>query len=150
MPRMASRCASNPAAKCCRTTFSAVATASSSNWNPTTMREALQARLAERGVSSAEFSDLMIRLLDRGGLCRGDSQREAELYDRFLQVRGLVVDYLGALRIRLLHEPRFHLLRVVPPGAEGPGLPDTEADSHALRQGLSQQEVALILVLRSE
>src|SRR5690554_7394213 len=76
MPRMASRCASNPAAKCCRTTFSAVATASSSNWNPTTMREALQARLAERGVSSAEFSDLMIRLLDRGVLCRDESKRE--------------------------------------------------------------------------
>src|SRR5690554_1706926 len=146
MPRMASRCASNPAAKCCRTTFSAVATASSSNWNPTTMREALQARLAERGVSSAEFSDLMIRLLDRGVLCRDESKREAELYDRFLQVRELVEDYLAVLRIRLLHEPRFNLLRVFPPGAEVPGLPDTEDDSHALRQ----QEVALILVLRAE
>src|SRR5690606_10493573 len=102
----------------------------------------LQARQAERGVSSAEFSDLMIRLLDRGVLCRDESKREAELYGRFLQVRELVEDYLAVLRMRLLNEPRCNRLRVLPPGGILP--------SHALRQRLSQQEVALILVLRAE
>ena len=115
------------------------------------MRDALEAKLSERGVSHAEFSDLMIRLLDRGVLCRDESRREAELYDRYLQVTELVEEYLSVLRIRLLHEPRFNLLRVFPPGAEVPGLPDSEDDtSHALRQRLSQQEVAVILVLRTE
>src|SRR5690554_2860963 len=114
------------------------------------MRDALEEQLQQHGISADDFSDLMIRLLDRGVLCRDESKREAELYDRFLQVRELVEDYLAVLRIRLLHEPRFNLLRVFPPGAEVPGLPDTEDDSHALRQRLSQQEVALILVLRAE
>ncbi|RHW19966.1 DUF4194 domain-containing protein [Pseudomonas jilinensis] len=115
------------------------------------MREALNAQLAERGLSSEEFSELMIRLLDRGVLCRDDSKREAELYDRFLQVRELVEDYLEILRIRLLHEPRFNLLRLFPPGAEVPGLADSDDDFRTgLRQRLNQQEVALILVLRAE
>src|SRR5690554_6602107 len=146
MPPAACGYASSAAARSCATNpTSAAATASLSNWNPTTMRDALEARLGELGVNSADFSELMIRLLDRGVLCRDESKREAELYDRFLQVRELVEDYLAVLRIRLLHEPRFNLLRVFPPGAEVPGLPDTEDDSHALRQRLSQQEVALIL-----
>lgn len=115
------------------------------------MLDALEARLGERGISSADFSELMIRLLDRGVLCRDESKREAELYDRFLQVRELVEDYLAVLRIRLLHEPRFNLLRIFPPGAEVPGLPDADDEpGSGLRQRLNQQEVALILVLRAE
>lgn len=115
------------------------------------MRDALEARLGELGVNSADFSELMIRLLDRGVLCRDESKREAELYDRFLQVRELVEDYLAVLRIRLLHEPRFNLLRIFPPGAEVPGMPDADDEpGSGLRQRLNQQEVALILVLRAE
>jgi len=115
------------------------------------MRDAMEARLGELGVNSADFSELMIRLLDRGVLCRDESKREAELYDRFLQVRELVEDYLAVLRIRLLHEPRFNLLRIFPPGAEVPGMPDADDEpGSGLRQRLNQQEVALILVLRAE
>jgi len=62
-----------------------------------------------------------------------------------------VEDYLSVLRIRVLHEPRFNLLRIFPPGAEVPGLADSEDSfSSGLRERLSQQEVALILVLRAE
>lgn len=115
------------------------------------MRDALEASLAERGISYDDFSELMIRLLDHGVLCRDESKREAELYDRFLQVRELVDDYLSVLRIRLLHESRFHSLRLFPPGAEVPGLADSEEGFNSgLRERLSQQEVAVILVLRAE
>ena len=115
------------------------------------MRDALDNQLNERGVSPEAFSELMIRLLDRGVVCRDESQREAELYDRYLQVTELVEDYLSVLRIRVLHEPRFNLLRIFPPGAEVPGLADSEDSfSSGLRERLSQQEVALILVLRAE
>ena len=116
-----------------------------------TMRDALEAALTERGVTNDEFSELMIRLLDRGVLSRDQSKREAELYDRYLKVPELVEDYLQVLRIRILHEPRFHLLRVFPPGAEVPGLIDAAEHSQgSLRQRLNQQEVMLILVLRAE
>ena len=115
------------------------------------MRDALEDQLQRRNISPGDFSELMIRLLDRGVLCRDESRREAELYDRYLQTSDLVEDYLSVLQIRLLHEPRFKLLRLFPPGAEAPGLADADASVHTgLRQRLSQQEVALILVLRAE
>lgn len=115
------------------------------------MREALKESLERLGVSSDDFSELMIRLLDNGVLCRDESKKEAELYDCFLQVKELVVDYLSVLRIRLLHEPRFNSLRLFPPGAEVPGLPDgTDSFNSGLRERLNSQEVALVLVLRAE
>ena len=115
------------------------------------MRDALEDQLQRRNIRPEDFSELMIRLLDRGVLCRDESRKEAELYDRYLQTHELVEDYLSVLQIRLLHEPRFNLLRLFPPGAEAPGLPDADATVQTgLRQRLSQQEVALILVLRAE
>lgn len=116
-----------------------------------TIQTSLESALEARGVDPGQFSELMIRLLDHGVLCRDESKREAELYDRYLQVADLVEDYLGVLRVRLLHEPRFHSLRLFPPGAEVPGLSDTgDAFNSGLRERLSQQEVALTLVLRAE
>lgn len=116
-----------------------------------TIRTALENALAARGVSPEQFSELMIRLLDHGVLCRDENKRETEFYDRYLQVADLVEDYLDVLRIRLLHEPRFHSLRLFPPGAEVPGLADIDdAFNTGLRERLGQAEVALILVLRAE
>ena len=116
-----------------------------------TMRTALENTLDTRGLTPEQFSELMIRLLDTGVLCRDESKREAEFYDRYLQVADLVEDYLQVLRIRILHEPRFNALRLFPPGAEVPGLADSgDSFSSGLRQRLNQQEVALVLVLRAE
>ncbi len=115
------------------------------------MRDALESALETRGLKPADFSELMIRLLDHGVLCRDESKKEAELYDRYLQVTELVEDYLGVLHIRLLHEPRFNSLRLFPPGAEVPGLVDNDDGFNTgLRDRLSQQEVMLTLVLRAE
>jgi hypothetical protein len=115
------------------------------------MLNALEEKLGKIGVSSDDFSELMIRLLDNGVLCRDESKKEAELYDRYLIVKELVADYLSVLRIRLLHEPRFNSLRLFPPGAEVPGLPDAgESFNSGLRERLNSQEVALVLVLRAE
>lgn len=115
------------------------------------MRDALEDQLQQHGISPDDFSDLMIRLLDRGVLCRDESKREAELYDRFLQVQPLVEDYLWVLRIRVLHESRFNMVRIFPPGAEVPGLADSDDSFNSgLRERLNQQEVSLVLVLRAE
>src|SRR5690606_29261736 len=112
------------------------------------MRDALEEQLQHCGVSADDFSDLMIRLLDRGVLCRDESKREAELYDRFLQVQPLVEDYPWVLRIRLLHETRFNMVRIFPPGAEVPGLADSEESFNSgLRERLSQQEVKMRTIL---
>ena len=115
------------------------------------LQHALSEALNARGVTQAQSSELMIRLLDHGVLCRSESKKEAELYDRYLQIPELVEDYLSVLHIRLHHERRFTSLRLFPPGAEIPGEADSEDGFNSgLRNRLSQQEVALILVLRAE
>lgn len=108
--------------------------------------------LAPMHVSRQEFSELMIRLLDYGVLCRDESQTEAQLYDRYLQCATLVEEYLSVIGVRLFHDRQFAFVRVFPPGAEVPGAPDDDASpfNSGFRVRPSQQEVAVILVLRAE
>ncbi len=112
----------------------------------------LTEQLQPLGLELRDFSGLLIRLLDYGVICRDESQVEASLYDRYLLCEALLEDYLAVMGIRLQHDRQFHFIRVYPPGAEVPGLVD---DQHAavqsgLRARLNQQEVALVLVLRTE
>ncbi len=108
--------------------------------------------LSELGISAEEFSELLIRLLDYGVLCRDESQIESQLYDRYLQCGELVEDYLSLIKMRIQHDSRFCFVRIFPPGAVVPGLADDDhsAFNSGFRQRPSQQEVALILVLRVE
>lgn len=112
----------------------------------------LEQQLQSKSVSVDEFSELLIRLLDYGVICRDESQVEQKLYDRFIQCEELVDEYLSILALRLDHNRRFNLLRVFPPGAEVPGLQDDDqkAFNGGLRARLTQLEVALVLVLRIE
>jgi hypothetical protein len=112
----------------------------------------LKPQLDKLHISLDDFSALLIRLLDYGVISRLESQIEAQFYDRYLVCADWVESYLSLLNMRLLHDRHFQYVRVFPPGAEVPGLPDD--DNSSLNQGLrykpNQQEVALILVLRVE
>ena len=112
----------------------------------------LKSKLSSLNIPLEEFSALLIRLLDYGVISREESQIEAQLYDRYLICAELVEDYLSILNIRLLHDRQFCFVRAFPPSAQVPGLPDD--DNSAFNQGMryrpTQQEVALILVLRVE
>lgn len=116
------------------------------------LSEQLQQALAAKRFSMDEFSELLIRLLDYGVLSRDESQIETLLYDRYVQLEELVLDYLSPLHVRIQHDTRFGFVRVFPPGAKVPGLPDDDNQPFAggLRASLSQQEVAAVLVLRAE
>lgn len=109
-------------------------------------------QLASTSVSADEFSELLVRLLDYGVLCRDESLVEQKLYDRFVQCAAQVEDYLSLLAMRLDHNRRFAFVRVFPPGAQVPGLQDLDSApfNGGLRARLSQQEVAMVLVLRIE
>lgn len=111
----------------------------------------LEKQLEKAGISRNEYSELLIRLLDYGVLCRDESQTEQVLYDRFLRVNGLIADYLEVIGIRIQHEPRFHFVRLFPPGAEVPGMAEQQSQpfNNGFRVRLNQTEVALVLVLRS-
>jgi hypothetical protein len=99
-----------------------------------------------------EFSEVLIRLLDYGVISRSESQVEATLYDRFVQCEALVEDYLRVIGMRCQHDRQFAFVRIYPPGAEVPGMLDDENTpfNSGFRTRPTQQEVAVILVLRAE
>lgn len=116
------------------------------------IEEALKKQLSALNLTLNDFSELLIRLLDYGVICRNESNIEAQFYDRYLVCSNLVEEYLRLLGIRILHDKHFCYARVFPPGAQVPGLPDDDnsAFNNGMRYRPSQQEVALILVLRVE
>jgi len=114
--------------------------------------EHIEEQIKHLNLSSQEFSELMIRLLDYGVINRHESQVENLLYDRYLLCEELVEDYLSVIGVRIQHNRKFCFIRIFPPGATIPGLQDDEHApfNHGFRVRPTQQEVAAILVLRVE
>lgn len=112
----------------------------------------LEDQLDKQNLSFDDWRELIQRLLDYGVLCRDDSQVEAELYDRFVRIHHVVNDYLALMGVRFQHDPQFHFVRILPPGARLPGMEDEtdEPFNGGFRSKLNQHEIALILVLRAE
>jgi hypothetical protein len=116
------------------------------------LKEWLSERLKNRYVSIDEFTELLVRLLDYGVLCRDESAVEQKLYDRLVLCEELVEEYLSVLSLRMDHNRRFGFVRIYPPGAQVPGLQDEDHQpfNGGMRARLNQMEVALVLVLRIE
>ncbi len=114
------------------------------------LSECLQEKLEHENISLDDFRELIIRLLNYGVLCRAESQTEQQLYDRYLRIEEVVKAFLDLLGVRVYHDMRFEYLRLYPPGGQVPGMEDAEnaAFGGSLRSRLTQNEVALILVLR--
>ena len=116
------------------------------------MLTSIDKQLEKNGISNNELSELLIRLMDYGVLCRDESQREQVLYDRYLRLENLVNEYLSLLRIRVQHDTRFQFVRLYPPGSGVPGMVDENDPPFktGMRSRLSKSEVELVLVLRSQ
>lgn len=116
------------------------------------MLQIIDKELEKEGLSQRDFSELLVRLLDYGVVCRDESQIEQQLYDRYLRLEELIGDYLSLLGIRIQHDRRFQFVRLYPPGAQVPGMVDDPQNTgaQAFRSRLNQNEVALILVLRAQ
>ena len=112
----------------------------------------IEQKLEKQGLDRRELSELLIRLLDYGVICRDESQIEQQLYDRYLRLEDIVADYLELIGVRVQHDKRFQFIRLYPPGAQIPGVQDepNAVQSPGLRMRLNQNEVALILVLRAQ
>ena len=108
--------------------------------------------LEPTGVSRDEYSDILVRLLDYGVISRDESQIEAGLYDRYLLCQEAIESYLSVIGVRIQHDRQFAFVRIYPPGATVPGLIDEQHSpfNSGFRARPSQQEVAVILVLRAE
>jgi hypothetical protein len=112
----------------------------------------LDEKLGELSISHDEFSELVIRLLDYGVINRDESNVESTLYDRFVACSDLVSEYLSVLKVTIQHDSQFRFIRVYPPGAIVPGIQsyDELPFSNGFRVKPSQQDIAVILVLRVE
>jgi len=115
------------------------------------MLNKIEQLLEKEGIQLKEFSELTIRLMDYGVICRDESQVEQTLYDRYLRIEQLVQDYVSIMGIRIQHDRRFQFVRCFPPGAQIPGMDDDDQPFNGgLRVRLTQNEVAVVLVLRSQ
>ncbi|MDH5425797.1 MAG: DUF4194 domain-containing protein [Gammaproteobacteria bacterium] len=110
----------------------------------------IEQQLEKENISLNDFRELIIRLLNYTVLCRQENQVEQQLYDRYLRISVLVKEYLAMMGVQVFHDVRFEYLRLYPPSSQVPGMEEAETYSFggSLRARLSQQEVALILVLR--
>ena len=116
------------------------------------LNEYLLQRLNEINVSEFEFQELVIRLLNYSVILRSESQTEHLLFDRLLRCRELIEEFLSVIGIQILIDTRFEYARVYPPASEIPGIMEAEEKSWSgsLRQRLTQFEVALVLVIRTQ
>jgi hypothetical protein len=116
------------------------------------LTDSIAQQLERENLSLGDFKELLIRLLNYGVLCRGESQTEQLLYDRFLRIEDLVGEYLQLMDVRVFHDERFEYVRLYPPGSDVPGMEDAQENAYSgsLRNRLNQQEVALVLVLRAQ
>jgi hypothetical protein len=112
----------------------------------------IEGRLEATGISLEEFRALLIRLVNYGVLERAESQTEQELYDRFVRVEEFVGEVLSLYGIVVHHDRRFEYVRLYPPGSRTPGMEqaEDEAFNSSLRARLTQNEVAVVLVLRAQ
>jgi hypothetical protein len=115
-----------------------------------TIHDYLEQRLENSAVTLDELRELLVRLLNYGILSRDESHTERELYDRVLRIEEPVRELLDLFGIGLQLDHRFEYLRLLPPGAQIPGMEGAaeQAFAGSLRARLTQQEVALLLVLR--
>jgi hypothetical protein len=116
------------------------------------LNDYVEKRLQSSGVSLDELRELLIRLLNYGVLARAQSQTERELYDRFVRIEELVEETLSLYGIVPHHDRRFEYVRLYPPGSSTPGMDQAQEQAFggSLRARLSQNEIALILVLRAQ
>ncbi len=116
------------------------------------LHEYIEDRLAASAVTPEQLQELLVRLLNYGVLLREDSQVTRELYDRYVRVEELVGEILALQAIQLHHDRRFEYVRLYPPGSRTPGMDFAEehAFGGSLRARLTQNEVAVVLVLRAQ
>ena len=116
------------------------------------LNDYLAERLEKLNVSQVEFQELILRLMNYSVIARAESQTEQLLFDRLVRCKELVEEFLSVMGIQLLIESRFEYARVYPPSSEIPGIKEAEENawSGSLRQRLGQNEVALVLIVRSQ
>lgn len=111
--------------------------------------DTLKRELARESLSLESFQAIVQRLLGRQVLYRDpNNHRESELYDEFERMDDLVADFFEAMGLTLVHRTDQRFVIVYPPGAENPYAAEADDRRPALRQRVSRDATALLLVCR--
>ena len=108
----------------------------------------LSQELENRNLSMADFQAVLLRLLDKQVIYRNESQVEAELYDLFVRMQGVVETYLGILGITVFCNPQLNFVIAYPPGSDIPGVGGGDAGQMALQRRIHGDEAGLMITLR--
>jgi hypothetical protein len=92
------------------------------------LRDALRNALPERLQS--RFQAVVWRLLATGVIARHASQKEADLYDRGVDMAEVLVDLFAALGLPFHHDATAQTLRLFAPGATIPGVPVDQPETY--------------------
>jgi hypothetical protein len=108
----------------------------------------LAQELSNRNLSLADFRAVLLRLLDKQVIYRHESQVEAELYDLFVRMQGVVEAYLGILGVTVFCNPQLNFIIAYPPGSDIPGIAGGDPDQTALQRRIHADEAGLMITLR--
>lgn len=115
------------------------------------LRETLDDALSGTTVPHAKFQAAVVRLMDRGVICRGDSVVETEIYDNIERIERILDDYFSLAGFRMRLDRVHQYVRLYPPKAAIPGEPLAEDDEGlypGARMRLSPDVAAAAITLR--
>jgi hypothetical protein len=109
-------------------------------------------------ISKKRFGDIAIYLLHNGVICRpspgthseSDPLKEIDLYDDFLLIEDLMVDYLSIIGISIKVDKDHETIRIYPPDADFPGnntIIEEEESSTLMRMNVTKDLSASLVTL---
>lgn len=112
------------------------------------MIDYIENELKQANADMSDFRRIVNRLLNQQALYRRQSQAEAEDYDMYIRLEGLVKDYLGVLGFTVVHHDSQRYLVCYPPGAEIPGVYNDDTEQQHYQQTLKRNEKIMLITVR--
>lgn len=113
------------------------------------MNISINEELKELGIGEEEFRDLIVFLMDRGIIVRGDSENERDAYDLFVKAKNAVMEHFHWSRLGIYHNENSHTIRLFAPDADFPSnhlIVDDEYKNSQMRMSIGNDLSAALIV----
>lgn len=119
------------------------------------IRTYLETNIEDSHVTSNEFGDIIIYLLDQGVICRPtkgthserDPLVEIQLYDKFIRVKKEIIDYLSIIGMGIYHNEEFQSIRIYAPDAEYPNDNEIKDDGSTLMRFTIGKDLSAAIII---
>lgn len=108
---------------------------------------AVDEALQDTYVTRDEMMDIVLYLMENSVICRNDSPKEEQLYDRFRQIPQEIINFFQMMRMEIHDNKNYDSIRLYAPDAEVPN-PHWVVDnpSTMIRMSFSKELSAALLV----